>query len=126
MELTSENVNQVFTNCLFLEDEEKNNFVMAKGITIDVGFHPKRLDEHKDKIIEMLDQLPNNFKMEGGGGSSFLNACLDKNGNQWTDLHKTVEKLLLLGLGIDKIFYCLPKEMWQFFPGGMPYFFIKN
>ena len=35
--------------------------------------------------FEFLNQLPDSFKAEGGGGMSFINMCIDKNGKQWTD-----------------------------------------
>lgn len=35
-----------------------------------------------------------------------------------------MEQLVSLGIGIKKVKYCMPKEMWSILPGGMPYFMI--
>jgi hypothetical protein len=56
---------------------------------------------------------------------SFLNACVDKHGNHWGE-HPSVEQLLVLGVAIGKIEYCLPREYWRALPGGVPYFMIKQ
>ena len=92
----------------------------------DACFDEKALDTHKDEIIEMLMELPDEFKASGGGGWSFLNMCLDRNGTQWADLHVTMEKLLLLGIGIKKAKYLMPRPFWKTFPGKMPYFIILD
>lgn len=53
-------------------------------------------------------------------GSSFLNACVDRDGVQWGE-HVNVDELVMLGQGIGKLKFCLPRERWDVFPGGMPY-----
>jgi len=123
--LTSKEVKAVFLNCLFRMDEDTSNYVKAEGIITNVGFHPTRLKSHKEEIEKMLDELPDEFKKSGGGGWSFLNACNDKDGNQWTGLHETMEQLILLGIAIGKVKFQLPREMWKVLPGGMPYLVIE-
>ena len=123
--LTAENVVKVFEDCLFHDGEDTNNHVKAEGITMTVGFHPGRLDKHRKKIEAMLQELPNEFQKSGGSGWSFLNACMDKHGNQWTGLHRTMEQLFLLGIAIGKVQCQLPKEMWSALPGGMPYYVVN-
>ena len=115
MKLTAENVEMIFTNCLFRDGEETKNQVKAEGIMGMFGFNPKRLKEQKDKIYEMLKQLPDTFQKDNGGGMSFLNACDDKDGYQWTGFHAIMEQLLVLGIAINKIKYCLPKAIWHTF-----------
>jgi hypothetical protein len=73
----------------------------------------------------MLAELPDMFKESGGGGWSFLNACDDRHGNQWTGLHQRMEQLFQLGIGIDKVECQLPREVWPALPGGMPYYIVK-
>jgi len=124
MELIAKNVSKIFVGCLFKEDEEKINYVMAKGITITVGFHPKRLKQQKENIHNMLLQLPDSFI--GGGGWSFLKMSLTKDNDIWTGLQQIMEQLLLLGLAIKKIEYCLPRSMWSSLPGGVPYLRISK
>jgi hypothetical protein len=123
--LTAEHVSDVFMDCLFRDGEDTSNHVKAEGIVHDVGFHPDRLESHKAEIEAMLDELPDAFKKSGGGGMSFLNACNDKYGNQWADLHQTMGQLFQLGIAIGKVQSLLPREMWSMLPGGMPYYVIS-
>ena len=122
--LNPSKVENVFLDCLFKEGEDKSNHVEAQGIMTNVGFHPKRLESHKAEIEEMLNELPSEFQQSGGGGWSFLNACNDKHGNQWTGLHQIMEQLVLLGIGLGKVKFQLPREVWSALPGGMPYFVV--
>ncbi len=124
--LTAESVQRVFTDCLFKTGENTPNLVTAEGVMGTVGFHPERLKSHREAIIAMLAELPDAFMASGGGGYSFLNACMDRNDNLWTGLHRTVEQLVQLGIAIGKVEYCLPRDMWSVLPGGMPYFVVKQ
>ena len=124
MELTSDNVEIVFSDCLFVEDEDTTNHIKAEGITSTVGFHPERLAAHKKDVQTMLQCMPDEFQDKKGGGWSFLNACQDKNGCQWTDLHLRMEQLFQLGVGLGLVKWQLPREMWSVLPGGMPFVVI--
>ena len=124
MKLNSETVREVFSDCLFKEDENRDNAIMVTGITFSVGFNPIRLNKHKEDIVQLLYNLKDEFKQESGGGYSFLEACFDKDGNYWGE-HRTVEELFLLGMAIDKVEYLLPRELWMTLPGGVPYLVIK-
>lgn len=124
MKLTAENVEVVFKDCLHNDSENMDDTVLVEGIVHNFGFHSDRLNKHKDDITSMLNYLPKEFKKDGGGWS-FLNACDDKNGNQWTGLHIVMEQLITLGIAIKKVEYRLPKSMWSALPGGMPYFVIN-
>ena len=121
--LDPERVNAIFMDCLFRDGEDTSKHIKAEGI-VSVEFHPERLQSHKAEIEAMLDELPDEFKKSGGGGWSFLNACNDKHGNQWTGLHQRMEQLFQLGVGINKVQYQMPREMWSVLPGGMPYLVV--
>lgn len=123
--LNAEKVNNIFTECLFTDEEDKTQYVEASGVMLRVGFHPGRLAKNEDVINEMINQLPDNFKKTGGGGWSFLNACLDSSGSQWADTHQSVDQLVCLGLATKKIEFQMPRTYWGMFPGGMPYFLIN-
>lgn len=125
--LTADRVALVFTSCLYAAGvEDTPDAIVCEGILHTVSFHPGRVEEHRQAIHDMLAELPDEFKAERGGGWSFLNACLDRHGNQWTGLHPVQEQLVLLGIAIGEVEYCLPREDWAVFPGGMPYFVIKQ
>lgn len=124
--LNAERVNAVFCDCVFQDGEDTKVHIQAEGITGKVGFHPRRLESHRAEIETMLDELPENFRQSGGGGWTFLNACNDRHGNQWTGLHLRMEQLFQLGIGIGKVQSCLPRELWSALPGGMPYYIIMD
>ncbi len=118
-------VEAIFLDSLFRDGEDTTNHVKAEGIINNVGFHPERLKGHTLEIESMLYELPDTFKATGGGGMSFLNACYDRNGNQWTGMHATMEQLILLGVGIGKVKSLMPREMRDVLPGGMPYYVVE-
>ena len=41
-------------------------------------------------------------------------------------MHQTQEQPVQLGIAIGEVEYRLPREMWSAFPGGMPYFMVKQ
>ena len=123
--LSPERVESIFLDCLFKDGEDTSKHVKAEGITRNVGFHPERLAGHKAEISALLDELPDEFKKSGGGAMSFLNACNDKHGNQWTGLHIRMEQLFQLGAGIGKVESLMPRSLWTALPGGMPYYVVN-
>ena len=125
MNLTAEKVNSTFLTCLFKKGENTETHIIGDGVMKKVGFNPERLKENEPVIIEMLNDLPDSFKKDGGGGMSFLNMCQDKEDNQWTGFHQTMDELVCLGNAIGKLSFLMPKEMWSILPGGMPYLVVS-
>jgi len=127
--LTAEKVGEIFENCLFPEGTKPENLIvdpiLVDGVTVNVGFDPKKVELHKEEISKLLSCLPEEFHELSGGGWSFLNACLDKDGRQWGE-HMHVEQLLCLGIAADLVEYLMPREMWNILPGGMPYFVVRK
>ena len=127
-----ERVDAVFMNCLFNNDEIDENGkprngiepIKVEGIMSWFGFHPKRIESHSEEIINWLSELPHQFRKSQGGGWTFLNACNIEDGQQWTGLHQRMEQLFCLGIGIGKVKYAMPRDMWKILPGGMPYLVI--
>lgn len=124
MELTSKNVESIFMDCLFREGEDTTDPAIAEGITSKFGFHKGRLESHRDNISDMLSQLPKEFQKDGGGGMTFLNACNNAKGEQWTGLHSIMEELFSLGQACGKAKCLMPRDMWSVLPGGMPYYAV--
>ena len=127
MDLTVENVRKVTDYCLCSADDSKseNDIIIVNGILMNLAFQRAKIDEYEDDIYDMLKQLPDEFMKESGGGYSFLYACNDKNGNQWTSSHQTMEQLFMLGIAIGVVDYLLPRELWYALPGAVPYLIIK-
>lgn len=127
-ELTTTNVHNLFIKCLYEpEDVAKlkkgeipEDCIRGEGVVTKAGFHPERLKEAKPALKEMLLQIPDDFHKKGGGGQSFLSMCVDINGVQWGE-HRNMDELLCLSLAAGFASYCMPREMWNTFPRGMPY-----
>jgi hypothetical protein len=124
MKLNAELVHSTFLECLFEDGEPTENHKIGEAVQMKVGFNPERLKGKETLIEELLNQLPNEFQKDGGGGMSFLQMCNDKNGNQWADMHKTMDELVALGTATGKLSFLMPKEMWSALPGGMPYLVV--
>lgn len=121
MKLTSEAVDDLMTKCLFTGDEPLENAVEVEGIVNRYAFHPERVAENADEIGALLAELPDEFQAKGGGGWTFLNACQDRAGRQWTGLHQQMERLFALGIAAGKARWMMPREMWDVLPGNVPY-----
>jgi hypothetical protein len=128
MKLLADNVEEVFKDCLFKDSEldkdkkPKVTPVIVTGIVNNYGVHPDRLHGHARDVRTMLAQLPKEFFVTSGGGWSFLNLCMRADGEQWTGLHQTQERLACLAIGLGMASW-LPdgREFWKAFPGGVPY-----
>ena len=114
---------------LFKDQEVPDRKPPADAVIVDgalgkMAFHSGRLETHPQEVADALRQLPDQFHEGKGSGWSFLNACMDKDGNQWGE-HVNVNELMVLGLGLGLVRYCLPREMWLSLPGSMPYFSVN-
>lgn len=129
--IVPQEVEEMFSDCLYKEEDMKGiedvpkDAVIVEGIFDKFGFHPGRLEKKRAKVIELLKVLPHQFRKNGGGGWSFLNACNQENGVQWTILHQRMEQLFCLGMGLGLVKCQMPREMWDILPGGMPYYVIN-
>ena len=112
--------NEAFMDCLFKEGEDKTNYVKVEGIISTFGLHPQRLEDKRELVTALIGELPAEFKE----GWSFLKICNTRNGEQWTGEHLTCEKLVVMAIGLGLMQYCMPRELWKFFPGGVPYIVI--
>lgn len=121
MELTPQNVEQIFNECLLTEIEDFTHRIEAEGLSYKFGFHPERLKYCEPEINDFLEQLPEEFKE----GWSFLNMCMDKNGELWTGEHRIVEMLVVLGIATGTLSYLVPRAQWNLLPEGMPYLIKK-
>ncbi len=138
MEIDPQMVDAAFRGCLYTEDElrtlPKNEkgvpkgTVLVEGVAHSFGLHPQRLEATREQVTEWLKLLPHQFRTKacgGGDGWSFLNACVQEDGNQWTGEHRGVEQLFCLGMGLGLAKLIAPRETWSIMPGGMPYYSIS-
>lgn len=124
MKLTSERVREIFKDCLTPDMETKH--IVVEGVAHSYGLKPSKLEEHREEIFALLKELPEQFMESGGGGWSFLNACMDRHGNQWTGEHLVMESLFCLGIGIDVVVNPVPEELRPLLPGWVPYYLVKD
>ena len=122
--LKSESVQTLMRLCL-AEKSENPDVHIINGITRKFAFNPKVIEENADQIENLVKELPDPFMMSKGGGWSFLQACQDKHGNQWTGSHAVMEELFCLGMAAGKV-KCVfeDRELWTALPGGMPYYVV--
>lgn len=125
MKLTLENVERIFKECL-AEERTSDEVVPVDGVMNGFVLKKDKLKFYREEIKGMLDILPDDFREHGGGGWSFLNLCVRKDGEQWTGSHAVMEHLVCLGIGSGKMKYLLPRQMWKVLPGGMPYVAIMD
>ena len=104
----------------------KNERVIVTGVVWKYALCRDTLTEIEPKIRAALAELPEEFQASRGGGWSFLNACNDKNGDQWTGDQETMEQLVCLGLGVGLVSFPYPRDSWSYLPGGVPYFRIHG
>lgn len=126
-------IEKILLDCLFRDEElpgdgsAPDGAVIVEAVKGKFGFHPGRLVEHKNEIRQHLDGLPVMFQdtsVEGGGGGwSFLNACVDRHERLWGQ-HNDINNLLALGIATKQAKLLMPREFWNAFPGGMPYFIV--
>ena len=108
-------VRELFLKCL------SEDGVMVEGI---MGKYGLAVEDHVEEISGMLKELPDDFQADGGGGMSFLNACMTKDGEHWGE-HQTMEQLFCLGIAADKCQWLFSRVIWPMLPGGMPYVVVK-
>lgn len=122
-ELTAAAVEALLHRAQLKHDEVAAGAVLVDGVVHKFGFHPQRLVEVKPEVDALLRMLPDQFRTDIGGGWSFLNACMDRDGRQWGE-HRDIERLVCLGVGVGSATFVFPREMWKQLPGGMPYFAV--
>lgn len=109
-------VHDTFTACY-----DKDGEVEVEGVMVAGRLNKARLADHAELIAALLLELPDEFR----DGWSFLNACMDRHGNQWTGEHHTMDLLFMLGQGIGMVTCPFPRDMWPALYGGMPYYAVK-
>ena len=125
MKLTAENVEAIFYECL-CDENTKSATQPYKGVRNTASFDLAALRKRHGDIEDLLDELPEGFHEGKGGGWSFLNACMDREGNQWGE-HRHMEMLFLLGLAVGRVREPEPfASMREHLPGGMPYYVINR
>lgn len=124
MLISAQRIDDLLVSCLYSEDEFVDGepivpYVVTDGVMErQFGLHPDRLQSIKLEIEEMISNLPT--EIDSIEGLSFLNVCQDKQGNLWTGMHRTCDRLIMLGIALDLLEYTSARPLWVINPGGMP------
>jgi hypothetical protein len=113
----SAKVEELIKDCL---NGSEDGAILVNGIVRNFGFSPEKIASHKREIRELLNEMPLQFHKATGGGWSFLNLCMDKDGEQWGE-QSDCESLIVLGIAAKLASYVMPRDMWSILPGGVPY-----
>lgn len=120
-------VEKLIKRCLFEDGANTDSAVISEGIVRNFGFNPEELNKPdvQAKLEEIIQLLPVQFHTGGGDGWTFLNLPTTADGTQWGD-QAHAEELLCLAQALGMAGYCLPRDMWNILPGGVPYVWFKN
>lgn len=129
-----EQLEDMLRHCLFNNSEIimaageiPSTAILVEGVVSMYGLNPDRLEEKREEVVEFIKStVPTKFLVDHEGGASFLELCRDKDGEQWTSLHKVMEALVCLAMGLDLAGWCAPQAMWDSLPGGMPYVWFRT
>lgn len=127
----AERVQTITLECLYKSEELDDgkpppDAVLSQGVVKGFGFHPGRLQAKKAEVLQLIKEIvADSFLKRGGQGYSFLELCVDRNGQQWAE-HPTMEELFCLAQGLGLAGFCVPRDMWHMFPGGMPYIWFSD
>ena len=136
MKLNVNNVKTTFVYCLYddadlVEGKLRDGVpppIMVECVMLRVGFNSARVAEQKHNIKAMLEELSLDFHPEatgGGGGASFLQLCMTRDGERWCE-HHSCDELVALGLAAGFCTFPLSREMWNRLPGRVPYIFFDT
>lgn len=124
--LNASRVNEILMDCLLTNDQIEDgrpkqgiDVIYASSVMNQFGLQKVKVNEHEKEIKSLLSLIDPSFAK----GMSFLNMCMDKDGNHWGE-HRNCDELLALGnaVGCAEIITALPAAS---LPGGMPYILIN-
>jgi len=126
--LLPQTIDSILFDSVFKQEEivdgklavQEDMIIKVDAIVSGFWFHKERLEKHRATIVEILKIMPTTFHKSTGGGWSFLNLSMDKYGDQWGE-HVHAQNLYALAAGLGLASFTMPREMWEVFPGKMPY-----
>ena len=101
-------VEDALKDCLFREEElvvsddealdgqAPEGAIIVEGVMTTFGFHPDRLETHREEVRDWLSQMNDNFMIDKGGGWSFTQVPFTKDDHQWGE-QRDGENLMVLG-----------------------------
>lgn len=108
--LTAETVGQIYVACVHQDGEPTHEMVVATSIRSSETFNRTRLAQYREHIVQLLAQLPAEFRTPEGEVAS--KACYDQFGVQWTRVPSQVDWLFALGVAIEAAAILGPVSHW--------------
>lgn len=119
--LTDEAVSELEYYCLRDSAESPCDEIVVKGLVHIWHFARQRVSESRAKIVTLLSELPEEFRVGSGGGLSLRRGQFDRAGNKWAQCTCPVESLVCLGIAAEQARWLGDREAWHALPGGVPY-----
>ena len=121
--LDTDRVRTTYEKCY--RDETFQGGIRVEAWMLAHTFSSKQLDKHREDIIKMLLALQPGYRTDIKGGGSVVSMIFRGDNSMWTDDHTDIEKLLALGLALNLVSFCAPRDKWAALPGGLPYVRIE-
>jgi len=118
---------ELYTQC---QPNGKGNVAPGEGMSLrcvlaEHAFNPVVLRSKQQKIVDMLDQLPDCFRT--GDGESYALLCLDKYGRTWTKPGSNAcEHLMAMAMALGLAWHTSHPSVWKNKGLGVPNIFIGN
>lgn len=136
MKLTATNVKATIMACLY-DDTDVIDGKLRDGapepikvhsVMLNAGFNSVKVKAQTENIKAMLNELSLDFfpvDQGGGGGMSFLQLCVTRDGEQWGE-HRNCDELMALGMAAGFCTFLMERDLWRALPGGMPYISVNT
>ena len=107
--------------CHSKDGEDTTNFVKVDGIVSTFRFHPQRLEEKRELVTAILNELPADFKE----GASYLKVCITKDDEIWAEMQLICEELVAMAIGLGLMEFLYSRDQWGLLPGSVPMLRVK-
>lgn len=104
-----------------ISDSAPEKIVCGEGVFEEAYFDRDILEENREAIALLLDEVP---QWVDHLAPSFGSFAFDKDGNIWTGNYQTVDKLVRLGVASGMLRYPMGRWGWEVLPNAFP--FIKH
>ena len=122
--ISATRVHEIFLDCLHRQTpEDSDPCIGIYDVKHVIGFVPSKIEEHREEIYQILQELPDPFFEDIGGGYSFMQLPFTKTGEQWGE-QTNGNELMGLGLATGYMQYMFSIQMWSALPGRVPYIIL--
>ncbi len=120
-------VNYIFDECREndLSRVRLYDSCMITGISMIAFLRLDVLQKYENRINRLFDDMPALFHENEGDGWTLSMMVYDRQKRKWANSEKSIERLLILGLAIDRIVFPFAREVWYKLPYGHPYVMIR-